>query len=197
MDLELREPAVAYGKKKLTIEEYLEFESASVEKHEYYQGEIFAMSGPKVPHNIIAVNILSILKQKLKGKSCRPFNSDQRIHIPSNTLFTYPDISIICGEIITRDNDDWNIINPSVLFEVLSKSTQSYDRGDKFNLYRSISTLKEYILVDSATIKIEAYRINSGGHWELEEYESIGDTLLVKTIETAVALNEIYEGVKL
>ena len=197
MDLELREPAVAYGKKKLTIEEYLEFESASVEKHEYYQGEIFAMSGPKVPHNIIAVNILSILKQKLKGKSCRPFNSDQRIHIPSNTLFTYPDISIICGEIITRDNDDWNIINPSVLFEVLSKSTQSYDRGDKFNLYRSISTLKEYILVDSATIKIEAYRINSGGHWELEEYESIGQTLLVKTIETAITLNEIYEGVKL
>jgi Uma2 family endonuclease len=196
MDLELREPLAAYGKKKLTIEEYLEFENASHEKHEYYKGEIFAMSGPKVPHNIISVNILGILKQKLKGKSCRPFNSDQRIHIPENTLFTYPDISIVCGEIITRDNDDWNILNPSIIFEVLSKSTQSYDRGDKFNLYRSILTLKEYILVDSEKIKIEAFRINAGGHWELEEYKNLPETLLVKTVQLSIPLMEIYEGTK-
>src|ERR1700704_5500452 len=100
---ELREPIAAYGKKKFTIEEYLEYENASEEKHEYYQGEIFAMSGPKVTHNIIAGNILGELSQKLKGKSCRPFHSDQRIHILENTLFTYPDISIVCGEIIRKD----------------------------------------------------------------------------------------------
>jgi len=106
MDFELREPIVAYGKKKFTVEEYLEYENASVEKHEYFLGEIFAMSGPKVTHNIIAVNILSELKVKLKGKPCQPLGSDQRICIPQNTLFTYPDLSIICGEIITKDNDE-------------------------------------------------------------------------------------------
>jgi Uma2 family endonuclease len=87
--MELREPIVAYGKKTFTIAEYLEMEAASVEKNEYYQGEIFAMSGALLPHNIIAVNILGYLHQKLKGKSCRPFNSDMRIHVKENTLFTY------------------------------------------------------------------------------------------------------------
>lgn len=197
MDLELREPAVAYGKKKLTIEEYLEFENASEEKHEYYQGELFAMSGAKVPHNIIAGNIFGALLQQLKGKSCRPFNSDQRIHIPENTLFTYPDISIVCGEIVTKDNDDWNILNPSVIIEVLSRSTKNYDRGEKFKLYRNIQTLKEYILVDSENIHIEVFRTNANSHWELEEYKKPEETMLVKTVQLSIPLTEIYEGTKL
>jgi Uma2 family endonuclease len=96
-------------------------ENASSEKHEYYQGEIFAISGAKVPHNIIATNLVVALTIKLKGNSCRPFNSDQRIHVEANTLFTYPDISIICGDIITRNNDDYNVLNPTVLIEVLSR----------------------------------------------------------------------------
>ena len=157
MENELREPAVAYGKYKYSIEEYLQMEEASDEKHEYYQGEIFAMAGAKVPHNMISVNLIKLLGQKLKGKSCEPFNSDQRIYIPQNSLFTYPDISIICGEIVTLNNDDWNIINPVVIIEVLSKATKNYDRGDKFKLYRDIVTLKEYILIDSETISIEAF----------------------------------------
>ena len=132
MENKLKEPAVAYGKNKFTIEEYLQMEEASEEKHEYYQGEIFAMSGAKVPYNIIAINLTIQLGQKLKGKSCKPFNSDQRIHMPKNFLFTYPDISIVCGEIITLDNDDWNILNPTVIIEVLSPATKNYDRGDKF-----------------------------------------------------------------
>ncbi len=136
--MEIKEPAVDYSKKKYTIEEYLEMESTATEKHEYYQGEIFAMSGPKVSHNIIAGNTFGSLMYKLKGKSCRPFNSDQRIHIEKNTLFTYPHISIICGDIITLNNDDWNILNPTVIIEVLSPSTKNYDRGEKFRLYRDI-----------------------------------------------------------
>lgn len=194
--MELREPLVAYGKKHFSIEEYLEYESASVEKHEYYQGEIFAMSGPKVIHNIIAGNVFGALKQRLKGKPCRPFNSDQRVFIPENTLFSYPDISIVCGEIETRNNDEWNILNPSVIVEVLSSSTKSYDRGEKFMLYRDISSLKEYILVDSESIRIEAYGINNSGHWELEEYKKKEETLLVKTIQQSIPVAEIYEGTK-
>ena len=195
--MEIKEPAVAYEKQKYTIEEYLQMERASEVKHEYYQGEIFAMSGPKVPHNIIAGNMYGELRQKLKGKSCRPFNSDQRIYIPQNSLFTYPDISIICGEIITLNKDDWNILNPSVIIEVLSPGAKDYDRGGKFKLYRDIATLKEYILVDSETVSIEVFRINDGGHWELEEYRKIDDSLSVKWIGVSIPVIEIYEGTKL
>ena len=197
MENELREPAVAYGKSKFTVEEYLQMELISQEKHEYYQGEIFAMSGAKVLHNIISGNLYYGLRKRLEGKSCKPFNSDQRIHITQNSLFTYPDISIICGEIITLDNDDWNILNPSVIIEVLSPGTKDYDRGGKFKLYRDIATLKEYMLADSETISIEVFRINDGGHWELEEYRKIDDSLLVKSIQVSIPVIEIYGGTKL
>ena len=192
--MEVNEPAVAYGKQKLSIEEYLEMENASMEKHEYYKGEIFAMSGAKVPHVVISDNILTVLKQKLKGKKCMPYGSDLRIHIQSNTLFTYPDISIICGEIMTLNDDNYNVLNPAVIIEVLSKSTKNYDRGEKFKLYRDIPTLKEYILVDSETIHLEVFRLNENNHWELEEYNSMGSFLFIKAIDEKVAISEIYEG---
>jgi Uma2 family endonuclease len=195
--MEIREPAVAYGKEKFSIDEYLRMENTEVVKHEYYQGEIFAMSGAKVPHNTIVVNLLIKLGQKLKGKKCKPFNSDQRIHIPSNTLFTYSDISIICGEIITLNNDEYNVLNPTVIIEVLSSSTKNYDRGEKFKLYRDIATLKEYILVDSESIHIETFRLNENDHWELEEYNSAEDILIIKAIEENITLSEIYDGVRI
>ncbi len=195
--MEVHEPALAYGKQKVSIEEYLEMENAADEKHEYYKGEIFAMSRAKVPHNTITTNILISVGQKLKGKSCKPFNRDQRVHIPSNTLFTYPDTSIICGEIITLNDDDYNVLNPTVIIEVLSKSTRNYDRGEKFKLYRDIKTLKEYILVDSASIHVEVFRLNESDHWELEEYNASADTLLIKAINESILLSDIYDGVKI
>lgn len=197
MNLELKEPIALYGKKQFTIEEYLEYENASEEKHEYYQGEIFAMSGPKVTHNIIAGNLFGEIQQKLKGRTCKPFNSDQRIYIPQNTLFTYPDISIICGDILTKDNDEWNIINPAVLIEVLSPSTRNYDKGEKFGLYRDIASLKEYIIVDSEKVHIEVFRINATGHWELEEYKTINGQLEVRAIGLFISMSDVYEGTKL
>jgi len=195
--MEVREPSLAYGKQHLTIEEYLEFENAGTEKHEYYQGEIFAMSGAKLQHNRIAKNLLVSLENKLKGKPCEPFGSDLRIHIEKNTLFTYPDISVICGEVETRNNDEYNALNPTVIIEVLSPSTKSYDRGDKFRLYRDIPTLKDYILVDSQSISIEAFSINEHGNWELKEYNDINATLNISTIQTSLTLQDIYEGTKL
>lgn len=192
--MEVNEPAVAYGKQKISIEEYLEMENASMEKHEYYKGEIFAMSGAKVPHVVISDNILTVLKQKLKGKRCKPYGSDLRIHIQSNTLFTYPDSSIICGEIMTLNDDNYNVLNPDVIIEVLSKSTKNYDRGEKFKLYRDIPTLKEYILADSETIHLEVFRLNENNHWELEEYNSMDSFLFIKPIDEEVAISEIYEG---
>ena len=116
-----------------------------------------------------------------------------RVHIPQNTLYTYPDISIICKDIFEASEDD-NARNPTVIFEILSPSTKNYDMGGKFALYRDIPALKEYILVDSETISIAAFRINETDHWELEEYKNLTETLLVKTVQLSIMLTEIYEG---
>lgn len=195
--MEVREPAVAYGKQKFTVQEYLELEETSLKKHEYYRGEIFDMSGPKIPHNEIAGNLYANLHSKLRGNKCKPYNSDQRIHIERNTLFTYPDISIVCGEVITLNNDNWNILNPAVIIEVLSASTKNYDRGEKFKLYRDIPTLKEYILVDSESVYIEVFRLNESNHWELEEYNSRDEYIFIKAMGEKILISEIYEGVRI
>jgi Uma2 family endonuclease len=192
----IREPALAYKGRKFSIEEYLELEEAATEKHEYYQGEIFAMSGAKLNHNRVASNVLISLGQKLKGKPCQPFGSDLRIHIPGNTLFTYPDISVFCGAVETLNNDEWNALNPTVIIEVLSPSTKVYDRGSKFKLYRDIGSLKEYILIDSTAIGIEAFFVNDEGHWELREYKTLEEMMELRSLEVRMELKEVYEGVK-
>ncbi len=172
-------------------------ENAATEKHEYYQGELFAMSGTRMPHNKISRNLLVSLSLKLKGKPCEPFGSDARIHIEKNTLFTYPDISVICGEPVSLNNDGLNFLNPSIIFEVLSPSTRNYDRGEKFKLYQDIPTLKEYVLVDSETINIEAWHINEQGIWELKEYNNVNETLPLPAIKVSLKLKNIYEGTKI
>ncbi|MFI5196871.1 MAG: Uma2 family endonuclease [Chitinophagales bacterium] len=195
--MEVNEPAVAYGKQRYTIEEYLEMENAATEKHEYYQGEIFAMSGPKYQHVQVSGNIYSSLRQKLKGKPCQPLGSDMRVHIEKNTLFTYPDISVVCGDPLFLNNDEWNLLNPTIIFEVLSPSTKNYDRGEKFRLYRDIPTLKEYILIDPEAILVEAWGINAQGNWELKEYKTINETLQLGSIQVSLELREIYEATKI
>ncbi|MEO8711182.1 MAG: Uma2 family endonuclease [Parafilimonas sp.] len=194
--MEVNEPAIAYSQQKISIEAYLEMENASLEKHEYYKGEVFAMSGAKMPHNKIASNLSGILYNKLRGKKCQPYGSNARVHIQSNTLFTYPDISIVCGEVLTLNNDEYNVLNPTVIIEILSPSTKNYDLGEKFKLYRDITVLKEYILVDSESIHIEVFRLNEKKHWELEEYNDVNDSLLISAINENLLIAEIYEGVK-
>lgn len=193
----IREPIPEYANQKISIEEYLAFERGSQEKHEYYKGEVFAMSGAGIRHNIIFSNLFREIGGQLKGKPYQIFGSDMRLHITENTLFTYPDISIYCywGEMDNPEED--NATNPSVLIEILSPSAKDYDRGGKFILYRAIPTLKEYILVDTESIFIEAFRINQTGHWELEEYKSPDQLLAIPSLSITVALKEIYQGTKL
>jgi Uma2 family endonuclease len=191
--MEVNEPAVSYAKRKYTIEEYLEMENAAVEKHEYYQGEIFAMSGNKFEHNIVTSNLIANLASKLKGRPCMPFGSDLRVHIQKNSLFTYPDISIICGKPEFLNDDKFNLLNPTVLIEVLSPSTKNYDRGDKFRLYRDIPSLKEYILVDPDSVHIEAFHVNEHGNWELREYHALTETLQINSVQAALPLGDIYD----
>ncbi len=193
--MEVREPLVVYGKKKLTVAEYLEYEKSTGEKHEYYQGEVFAMAGAKVAHNRIVTRLTGLLAQQLRGKTCEPFNSDQRIHIPDNSLFTYPDISIVCGPVKTLNNDDYNVLNPAVIIEVLSPGTKNYDRNEKFQLYKDIPALKEYILLDSECIHIEAFRIKTKNHWEKAEYKTSYQTLAIPAIDINIPVFDIYENI--
>jgi Uma2 family endonuclease len=195
--MEVRDPIVVYNKSKLTEEEYLLFEKASRDKHEYFKGEIFAMAGAGARHNVIFSNFFISIGLQLKGKPCKPYGSDLRIHIPENSLFTYPDISIICGEIIPSKVDADTAVQPTVIIEILSPSTRNYDQGIKFRLYREIPTLKEFITIDSESIRIETYQINTKGNWELKDLRSIEDTLVINTVGVSLTLREIYEGTKL
>ncbi len=195
--MELREPEVAYGRSKFSIQEYLEMEKDAIYKHEYYRGEIFLMSGASARHNVIFSNLFGDIAFRLKGHPCKPYGSNMRIHIPENTLFTYPDISIVCGDTIPSPENEDTSIQPSVLIEILSPSTRNYDKGDKFKLYRDIPTLKEYILVDSEAISIEVFRLDPHDHWVLEEYKTLDDALTIQSIGLSIPLQDIYERTKL
>jgi Uma2 family endonuclease len=195
--MNLHEATTAYTKQVMTVEEYLVFENAEKEKHEYYQGEVFAMSSTKVIHNEIVVNTLYAINYFLKDRSCIPFSSDLRIYVEKNSFFTYPDISIFCDGISTLNNDEMNALNPSVIIEVLSPGRKDYDRGMKFKLYRDVASLKEYILIDTESINVEAFAINRNGLWELREYKSPAEILLIQTIQMELPVQALYEGTKL
>src|SRR5690606_7579846 len=137
----------AVPKKRLTAEEYLEFERSSEIKHEFYNGRVFAMAGAKRRHNLIALNIGSEIRSNLKGKDCEAYPSDMRVLVAEFGLYTYPDVSVVCGKPEFQDDVLDTLLNPVLLIEILSDSTESYDRGRKFQHYRSIETLKEYVLV--------------------------------------------------
>ena len=195
--MDIREPVAEYQSKGLSIEEYLAFERDSNVKHEYYLGEVFAMNGAGGRHNILFSNLFTLIGIHLRGKPCRPYGSDMRVHIPENTLFTYPDISIFCGELKTLDREEDSAIGPTVLLEILSPSTKNYDRGEKFKLYRDIPSLREYILVDTESVRIEVFRMNASRHWELEEYKLLDETLTIHAIDLSIPLRDIYSDTKL
>ncbi len=181
-----------YGKRNFTIEDYLQMEADSILKHEYYNGEIFLMAGTRMDHNIITSNLMFRLGAKLENSPCQPFGSDLRIYVEKHDLFTYPDLSIVCGELVTRDNDQFNLMNPSAIIEVLSPSTKDYDRGDKFELYKGLSTLREYVLIDSRSVLVEQFVKNTNGEWTFQKYSQVEDILLMETTGVSLSLEEIY-----
>lgn len=182
------EPALKY----YTAAECLAFERTSQTKHEFYRGEICDVPGTGFNHNKLQMNLTIAVGSFLKGKSCNVFVSDLRIHIPSNTLYTYPDAIIICGKLQLLDEEFGTVLNPSVIAEILSASTQSFDHGDKFMLYRSIPSLQEYILTDSGAIGIEHYKRNKDKTWLRQEWQDKTDTLTIATIGFNLPLKELY-----
>ncbi len=183
-------------KKYFTVEEYLEFERNSSEKHEYYQGEIFAMSGASFIHNKIFANFFGELSSRLKGKTCQPFGSDLRTSVQVGNLFAYPDMSVICGNPDFTDDKFDTVKNPTVIIEILSPSTRNYDLGGKFLLYKQIESLKEYILVDSESIKVIKYSKNDDNSWLMTEINSLDEYLKLNSIQLELQLVDIYDNVK-
>jgi len=183
----------AQPQKIYSQEEYLEMEREADYKSEYFQGEIFAMAGAGLNHNRITENISGECYVFLKGKSCKSYSSDLRIHIPVNGLYTYPDFLIICGKNEYLDARKDTVLNPTVIVEVLSKSTSAYDRGEKFHFYRSIPSLKEYVLIDSSSIAAEVFRKSDEGVWFLaSEAYNISEAIELGSIDLKLDLNDIY-----
>jgi len=194
MENEVKEPAPKYN--YVSPEQYLELEGSSVTKHEYYDGEIFAMAGASNAHNDIAYNINRIIAPFLQGKGCKLYGSDFRVHVPEHLLFTYPDFSIVCGKAETSEVYTDNLTNPAVIVEILSASTRDYDRGTKFTFYRSIKTLKEYILIDSLSINVEIFTKQPNNSWNLKEYKQFSDRFLISSINFQICLQDIYDDVR-
>ncbi len=154
-------PQVAHAHKVLwTEEEYLSFEDESPTKHEFLDGRVYAMAGAPERHNVICAHAIIALGNLLRGGSCRIFTSDQRIHVVGKRFYTYPDGGIVCGksEYHPKGGNNMVLMNPSLLFEVLSPSTEEYDRGEKLFLYRQIESLKDVLLIDPETRTVEHYR---------------------------------------
>ena len=183
--------------KKLTPEEYLEIERNAEFKSEYYNGEMFALAGASYVHNRITRNISKALGLQLKGKVCEEFQSDLKIKEKISGLFTYPDVVVIRGEPEFYDDEKDVVINPAVIMEVLSKSTETYDRGFKFELYRRIEALKDYFMVSQDKISIEYYTRNDDDSWTLKEFKKINQNIEIKSIGCILELKDVYYKVDL
>jgi Uma2 family endonuclease len=178
-----------------TPEEYLAFERKSEFKHEYIDGEIFEMSGNTREHNLVVTNLVSELRQQLKGGPCEVYPSNMRVRVPGTRFYTYPDVVVVCDEPKLEDNEFDTLLNPTVIFEVLSESTEKYDRGKKFWRYREIESLRAYILVSQDVPRIEQFSKQSACNWTLSDAASLDVSIEIEAIGCTLALREVYDRV--
>lgn len=183
---------------RYSVEEYLRRERDSVDKHEYRDGEILLMAGGSANHSLITVNVLGELRSRLKGKPCRVFDSNLRILIPHKTLYTYPDATVVCGPIQydSRDSSNGTALNPRLIVEVLSPSTEAYDRGDKFDSYREIESLQEFVLVSQISPHIQTFVRQKEGMWLFGAFGGIDAIAKLRSLEIELPLREAYAGVE-
>jgi Uma2 family endonuclease len=179
-----------------TVKEYLYWEDRAEEKHEYHNGEVIAMAGGKINHNRVCRNLVSGLHTRLRGKTCETFNSENKVWIADRNGFYYPDAFVICGEIQFYENRQDIVENPILIFEVLSESTELRDRGEKFRQYMSLSSFREYVLVNPDTVWLEVFYKKSANEWQYTVYQSLSDTLHLQSIDVHIPLAELYEQVR-
>ena len=179
----------------ITPEEYLEGEEISVVKHEYYDGQVYAMAGGTNAHAILCSNALAALINQLLGKPCRAVSSEQRVKVEATGLHVYPDTSIYCQDARFDGTGDTNLLDPTVIVEVLSRSTSAYDRGDKFDHYKRIEILQDYILIEQTRVHVEHFHRLGNGDWLMRSFDNLSDTLALLSVDCNVTLSQIYEGV--
>ena len=182
-------------KKIFTPTEYLAMEEVADYKSEFFNGEIFAMSGGTPDHSTVAVNMTIALGTRLASRPCRVFNSDMRLNVERNGLYTYPDVMVICGkiELVKRRND--TVTNPVLIVEVLSESTRDYDRGMKFNMYKQVPSLQEYVVVESENPRVECYRRGADDQWVVEMIDDTSATVRLASVACEISISEIYRKV--
>jgi Uma2 family endonuclease len=186
----------AIQRRYYTPEEYLALEEAADYKSEYIDGEIIPMAGGTVNHNRITLNLSSELNFAFKQQDYEVFMSDIRLWIPEKRMYTYPDVMIISGKPEFFNNRQDIVINPRVIIEVLSKSTQDYDREDKFQAYRTISTFQEYLHIDQTQIRVEQYFKTGKKQWSLREYDAEDQAIAFNTVAWEISLADLYNKVK-
>ena len=181
---------------RFTEAEYLALEAASDTKHEFVAGEILAMAGARPPHNQLAANVLAALVAATRGKSCAVMTSDQRVHVPGTRLYAYPDAIVACGERRYNSNNPPSLLNPTLLVEVSSDSTEEHDRGTKFLHYQAIESLREYMVVSHREQRIDHHQRLDSGQWLVTTALS-GGRLRLSVLGVDLALADVYAGVDL
>ena len=183
-------------KSKLTPEEYLAFERRSEVRHEYMDGELFAMSGASEPHNQIVVNLSGEIRAQFKGRSCKVYTNDMRVRIAGTGRYVYPDVTAVCGAARFDDQELDTLINPSLIIEVLSTATEAYDRGEKFGYYRRIETFAEYVLVAQDKPHIEQFSSQPNGQWLFTATSGLESSVELPSVGCRLLLAEIYDKVE-
>lgn len=179
---------------RMTEEEYLAFERESDERHEYADGEIFAMAGASRKHSRIQARVIRLLGNVLEGGRCDVYTSELRIHIPVTGRYVYPDCSVVCGPAMMKDDERDTLLNPRVIVEVLSSSTEDYDRGDKFTHYKTIPSFVQYVLVSQDKPFVEVFTRQLDGTWTCVVYEA-GQKIVLPALECEIDVDQVYAKV--
>ncbi len=182
---------------QLSPEAYLRLERQRPYKSEYLAGQVYALAGGSHRHNMIVANVLAALHSQLRRRPCIVYPSDLRVHVPGVKYYTYPDVSVACDPLHFADDEQDTLLNPVVLIEVLSRSTENYDRGRKFKLYRAIPSFQEYLLVAQDSIHIEHYVRQPDNQWLFVDVDDPGTTIQLASIQCQLLVADIYEKVAL
>jgi Uma2 family endonuclease len=183
---------------RLSFDDWLAIErTATEQRSEYLAGEVFAMAGGTEEHNLIVLNVGAELRNQLKGRPCRVYPSDMKVHIAADDVGTYPDVMVICGERRFHDVRRDVVTNPILIVEVLSDSTEAYDRGDKFRHYRNLESLQAYLLLSQYRMQAELFLRQPDGTWSLRSYQDPSESIPLRVVEAELSLAEVYDKVEL
>jgi Uma2 family endonuclease len=181
----------------ITPEEYLAIERKAEYKSEYFNGEMFAMAGASERHATIVANIMYLLVGQLRGRPCKAYSNDLRVRVSPTGLYTYPDVVVTCDQPQLADEHRDTLLNPTLIVEVLSESTKDYDRGGKFEHYRTLASLSEYVLIAQDKCHVEHFARQPDNRWLLAETNRLKDTIHLSSIDCDLALPEVYDKVEM